>query len=88
MGTKGVLDYIVSWPIAAPRDAYRAGADVNPILGVLIATLLGVPLALLRFPLDVLLATFNYARARRRTKTRLQRLGSYETWRSTTTPET
>ena len=55
-----VVDYAISWPLAAPRDAYRAGKKYNVLVAIL-AGLLGIPGILLRLPVGVFAATYYYA---------------------------
>lgn len=59
----GAVHYMVNWPLAAPRDAYRAGAKYNFILGVIALLIPGLPMVPLRFFAGIFIATANWVRA-------------------------
>lgn len=57
---KHTIDYMVSWPLAAPGDAYRAGKEYHLIVGIVVS-LLGIPWIPARFLVGTGAATYNYA---------------------------
>ena len=59
---EGIIDYLISWPISAPLDAYRNGKDYNIIVAIL-AFFFGWPVIPLRFLIGAIMATYNYATA-------------------------
>lgn len=59
---QGIFNYLISWPLSAPLDAYRHGKEYNLIVGIL-AFFFGFPVIPLRFVIGAVTATYNYARA-------------------------
>ncbi|WP_135302631.1 hypothetical protein [Haloarcula amylovorans] len=55
----GAIDYLISWPLSQPINAWRAGEDYHPIAQVLAAAI-GVPFILVAFVLGPFVATVHW----------------------------
>ncbi|WP_248515068.1 hypothetical protein [Salinarchaeum laminariae] len=62
---KGFIAYMIFWPLAAPRDAYRAGRRYHVLVGVLASLFPGIPLIVLRFIAGVFMGAANWYRTAR-----------------------